>query len=319
MRVRNPKITIGILTMNGLDRLKKIIPSIVSQKYKNKEIVVVDNWSTDGSLDYLRWFKNIKIIENWRNLWYWAWKNILVKESSWEYILMLDNDIELIKKNLLEVLLNEYIRLEKCYFLSPMLVDIDNLEKTIHYWLFNTSIKKSISVKCLQKKKVLSVWWYIWWAVFFEKQKFLDLWKYDEIYPFNLDDYDMSCRAYLQWWNCYVYTKDYCIHHGIESNTNKKTISFKYKYALSGFCRIILKNYSIKNIMIWLPVSILWISIKSIKFSISNRTFWPFIENIKSFFKVLKDLADTLQKRKSIQENRIRKKDSFLKIKPPIL
>jgi GT2 family glycosyltransferase len=55
----------------------------------------VDNWSTDWSIEYLKNFRNIKIIENGRNLWYGAGKNILVKESSWEYVFMLDNDIEL--------------------------------------------------------------------------------------------------------------------------------------------------------------------------------------------------------------------------------
>lgn len=315
--VENPKITIWILNSNWLERLKKVLPSILNQNYENKEILIVDNWSNDWSIEFLKTFTQIKIIENWKNLWYWAWKNILVKNSSWEYILMLDNDIKLPDNDFLNRISLKYKKLNSVFFISPMLVDIDNLSKTTHYWLFNSSIKKAKSIKDLKNLNYILAWWFIWWAVFFEKNKFIELWMYDEIYPFNIDDYDMSCRVYLNWWKCYIDTENYCYHYWIESNKNKKTISFKYKYALCWFLRIILKNYSFKNVIIWLPFSLIWITIKSIKFSIKNKTFWPFMENIKSIFRFLKDLPDTLKQRNIIQKNRIIKENLFLKIKPP--
>ena len=314
---KEPLVTIWILNYNGLHRLKKVLSSILNQKYNNKEILIVDNCSTDGSIEYIKHFPEIRLIENWKNLGYWAWKNILVRESKGEYILMLDNDIELIDDNLISKLLKKYNNLKNCYFLSPILIDIDKKDVTSHYGLFFSSVKKDLSVVKLRQLKTIKVGWFIWWAVFFKKTIFLQLWKYDEIYPFAIDDYDMSCRAYLQWWNCYVDTETYCIHHGIESNINKKTISFKYKYAIPWLTRIIIKNYLLLNLLFWLPIYVCWETIKSFKYGIKARTMWPIIENLKSFLKIIKDLKSTLKERKKIQKNRKVKEDVFLDIKIP--
>ena len=120
-----PLITVGILNCNGLEMLKKTISSIMNQLYEPKEILVFDNGSTDGSLGYLNSLNSVCVIASEVNLGYGAGKNALARNANGAYILMFDNDIELPQNNFIELMLKNYLKLNKPAFLSPLIVDID--------------------------------------------------------------------------------------------------------------------------------------------------------------------------------------------------
>ncbi|MDD5070824.1 MAG: glycosyltransferase, partial [Candidatus Omnitrophica bacterium] len=90
-----PLITVAILNYNGLNLLKQNIPFILDLTYPNKEIIVLDNNSRDKSTAYLKTIKTITTLENKRNTGLSKGKNLLVKEAHGEFILLIDNDIQL--------------------------------------------------------------------------------------------------------------------------------------------------------------------------------------------------------------------------------
>ena len=49
-----PKVSIIIVNWNGLEWLKVCLPSLAKVTYSNLEVIVVDNGSNDGSIEYLR-------------------------------------------------------------------------------------------------------------------------------------------------------------------------------------------------------------------------------------------------------------------------
>ena len=85
-----------ITTHNRLDYLKKAILSVENQTYPNLEIIVVDDSSTDGTMEYCKSKKNIIYIyippENHVNGNYA--RNLGIKNSKGEYIAFLDDDDE---------------------------------------------------------------------------------------------------------------------------------------------------------------------------------------------------------------------------------
>jgi len=86
-------VSIIILNWNRCEELEKTINLIQNQTYQNVEIIVVDNASTDGSLDMLKKnFKNIKLICLSSNLGCEEGFNVGIVNSSGNYILFLDND-----------------------------------------------------------------------------------------------------------------------------------------------------------------------------------------------------------------------------------
>ena len=88
----NPKVSICIPTYNRKDYLKETLDSIFSQTYKDYEIVIVDDGSTDGTEEMIK--KCGKSIS-----YYWqknageaATKNKLVELSNGKFITLIDSD-----------------------------------------------------------------------------------------------------------------------------------------------------------------------------------------------------------------------------------
>ncbi len=50
----NTGLTVIISAWDELENLKRLVPRLLSQNHKNFELIIVDDRSTDGSLDYLR-------------------------------------------------------------------------------------------------------------------------------------------------------------------------------------------------------------------------------------------------------------------------
>ena len=93
-----PLVSVVMLNYNGLKYLKETIPPILELDYPNYEFIIVDNGSTDGSIEFINEFEKIRLIENGENLGYSNGKNIGVWEAKGEYILSLDNDILILNK-----------------------------------------------------------------------------------------------------------------------------------------------------------------------------------------------------------------------------
>ena len=93
-RNAGPNVSIIVLNYNGRHLIGECLDSLRNQTYKNIEIIVVDNGSSDGSADFLneRYKNSITLIENSENLGFAEGNNIGIKASSGDYIALLNND-----------------------------------------------------------------------------------------------------------------------------------------------------------------------------------------------------------------------------------
>jgi riboflavin kinase/FMN adenylyltransferase len=90
-----PKVAVVILNYNGQDWLEKFMPALVTTQYKNLEIIVADNCSTDNSLEYLsNYFPAIKIIKLYQNYGYAKGYNEALKKVDAPYLILLNSDVE---------------------------------------------------------------------------------------------------------------------------------------------------------------------------------------------------------------------------------
>lgn len=86
------KLSIITLTYNKLEYTKAFIESLY--KYtKDFELIIVDNGSTDGTVEYLKTLTNIKTIFNQENLGFSKGNNQGLEIATGEYIGFLNNDI----------------------------------------------------------------------------------------------------------------------------------------------------------------------------------------------------------------------------------
>jgi hypothetical protein len=91
-----PLVSIIILNLNRKDYLEKCLQSIYNNSYKNCEVIVVDNGSTDGSQELVRKkFPYVKLIENSQNLGFGGGNNIGIKNARGDLLFLINNDVVL--------------------------------------------------------------------------------------------------------------------------------------------------------------------------------------------------------------------------------
>ena len=98
MRQKLPLVSINLLTYNAEKYIKSCLGSVFSQTYPNLEILIVDNFSTDETVEYLKGLskkQNLKIIFNKKNVGFAAGHNQGFRASKGDFILCLNQDVVL--------------------------------------------------------------------------------------------------------------------------------------------------------------------------------------------------------------------------------
>jgi len=106
------RILIVIVNYNGKHLLKKNLSSVINTDYKDFDIVVVDNNSSDGSVEYIKKnFPSVKIVESKENLGFGRGNNLGVNTyPNYDAYLFLNNDVSVPRnwlKELVKVMKND--------------------------------------------------------------------------------------------------------------------------------------------------------------------------------------------------------------------
>src|SRR5690349_18848009 len=89
----DPLVSIIVVNFNGRERLAACLNSLARQTYLAREIILVDNNSTDGSIDAVRGeFPNIRIVSLGTNAGFAAGCNAGIVIANGSLIATLNND-----------------------------------------------------------------------------------------------------------------------------------------------------------------------------------------------------------------------------------
>lgn len=109
--IGDPKVSILIPTKDHIEDLNRTITSVINKtSYKNYEIIVIENNSElDDTFEYYekiqKEFSNVKVVKWEREFNYSAINNFGASFATGEYILLLNNDVEVINKEWLTKML----------------------------------------------------------------------------------------------------------------------------------------------------------------------------------------------------------------------
>ena len=93
MADKSPKVSIIIPHWNGIETLSECLESLQKSSYPSYEVIVVDNYSTDGSQDWIKKnHPNINLVENNNNYGYAGGCNRGADTALGDYLLFLNND-----------------------------------------------------------------------------------------------------------------------------------------------------------------------------------------------------------------------------------
>ena len=98
-RLSKPSVGIVILNYNGKKYLEEYLPSVLSTKYPNFEVIVADNASTDDSIEMLKAkFPQVGIIKLNKNHGFAKGYNLALQELEHDYFVLLNSDVKTPKK-----------------------------------------------------------------------------------------------------------------------------------------------------------------------------------------------------------------------------
>jgi len=110
MKSRIPDVSIIITNYNYSKYLARSIRSCLSQNHVNVEVIVVDDKSTDNSLEVVNAFReDIRIIENEENMGVAASSNAGLIESKAQFVIRVDAD--------------DFVNSDMCFFMRRYLIE----------------------------------------------------------------------------------------------------------------------------------------------------------------------------------------------------
>lgn len=91
-----PRVSIVIVTWNGLELIQRCLPSVVDTAYENLEIVVADNASTDGTAAWIEstYPDRVRVVRHPENWAFCRGNNEAIPATSGKYVVLLNNDVE---------------------------------------------------------------------------------------------------------------------------------------------------------------------------------------------------------------------------------
>lgn len=111
--ISNPAVSVIILNLNGRTYLPDCLESLSAQTFRDFEVVIVDNGSTDGSLSLIRKeFGWVRVVALEKNTGFARGNNIGLEASSGIYVVTLNNDT-IAEKDWLKSLIDTAERDEK--------------------------------------------------------------------------------------------------------------------------------------------------------------------------------------------------------------
>jgi len=123
----NPLVSVIVLNYNAGELLLNCIESIKKSAYKNLEIIVVDNISTDKSQETCKEkYPDIKLIQNNENFGYCEGNNIGIREAKGDYIIILNPDT-IVESNWIEELIFAYNKFGDGLY-QPKILSLDKTE-----------------------------------------------------------------------------------------------------------------------------------------------------------------------------------------------
>ena len=244
--MNNIKFSIIVPVYNVEKYIKKCINSILNQTYKNYEIIIINDGSTDKSKKILESYKNIDNIKiiNQTNKGLSVARNIGIKNASGDYLLFVDSD-DYIDNDLLENL-NKNITDEEIIRFQTRTVDESyKVLKEYNEMPFDTMTGNEALVYILKYHFIENTWLYCYNKIYIEKNNF----KFDQGFiheDFGLTPLLLANTKSIKSINYIGY--NYLIRNN--SLSNSKDIN-KVKKKCNDFIELGLRNINIiKNLNI---------------------------------------------------------------------
>ncbi|MEC7936137.1 MAG: glycosyltransferase family 2 protein [Candidatus Neomarinimicrobiota bacterium] len=257
-------VSIIIPHWNGIDILSECIDSLNNTEYSNFEIIVVDNYSSDESVKWLKAnHPKIKIIENDKNYGYAGGCNRGINNSKGDYIVFLNNDT-IHKKDWLSNLVTFMNKHPDCAAVQPKILNYYERDKfdyaggagghmdILCYPFARGRLFLEQEIDNNQYDDDAPCFWASGTAIMVRKEFFLEVEKFDENFFAHMEEIDLCWRLQLKGHNIYVNPKSVIYHKNAVSlpMTSIKKFMLNHRNSLM----MLLSNYKVLTTLYLFPI-----------------------------------------------------------------
>jgi GT2 family glycosyltransferase len=311
-----PLISTVILNWNGKEYLHPCLQSVKGQTYPNIEIILVDNASTDGSIEYIKdLLSDLRLIINYRNIGYGGGNNRGIEEARGRYIFVLNSDTE-IEKRCVELLWECIETDQRIGVTTPKILLYDRRDVIDAAGLTIYPDGLSIGRGRLEPQEKYNqreeVFFGSGCASLFRKEMLEEIGLFDEDFFAYAEDTDLGWRARLARWKSYYVPEAVVYHH----HSKKFGTYSPLKAFLVERNRIWVawKNFPLPILYLW-PFYTLWRYFyqgigaliqrgASGRFGQESSSFLLIFILMKAYLSGLRGLPAILRKRKEVQSKK---------------
>lgn len=256
-------VTVNILSFNRKDELRNTLNKVYEQDYKNIEVIVVDNASSDGSQEMVeREFSSVHLIKLKKNIGIAGW-NEGFKIANGEYVLVLDDD-SYPEEYAIEIAVNEISSNQLYGIIAFSVFNLERKEYETQNFI-EGEVKAFIGCGALIRKTLFSIVGF-----------------YSELFFIYLHEEDFCIRVIDKGYRILFFPKSKVIHLNSKKNrmiNSSKVDKRRYYYGLRNILIFLFLYFNTSKVL----TRMIKISIGRILFGISHGCFFAAINAILSF------------------------------------
>lgn len=237
------KFSFIIVTWNCAEYIESCLMSIFGLAYSNKEVIVVDNGSTDNTTDIVKSFKDVKFV-SYNNPGFGYSCNRAVELSDGDYLFFLNPDTKIVGADLNRLnsflnsktdiavvgskLLWEDGRFQDSYkrFFSPFFSALELFE--FHYYFPNNWLNKKVNYNFEIFNDIKEVDWVIGAGFVVKRDYFEKVGGFDENFFMYFEEIDLCRRIKMIGGKIYFYPFLEIIHY--KGGSSQKTTVRRIEY-----------------------------------------------------------------------------------------
>lgn len=282
------KATIVIPNYNGKHFMEDCLAALKKQNCRDFETLVVDNGSSDGSVEYLRTrYPEVKLIVLYTNTGFSGAVNEGIRASKSPYVLLLNNDTKA-TPDFVGELIRAIEKDEKIFSVSSKMIQMtapDYMDDAGDLFnLIGWGFRRGVAHPVSEYNKEARVFSACAGAAIYRKSCFETIGYFDEKHFAYLEDVDIGWRARIMGWrNTYCPTA--VVQHVGSGTSGSKYNDFKVYLAARNSIYLIYKNMPLLQVILnFLPLLLGWV----LKYSFFKKQGFE-----KAFWKGLKDGIQT--------------------------
>ena len=313
----SPKVSIIIVNYNGKELLQKCLDSLLKVNYDNFEIILVDNNSTDGTVEFVtKNYPSLIIIKLDSNKGFAEPNNIAAKISNGKYLLFLNNDT-VVTPNFISEMVKVMETDKKIAVCQSLLLKPDGSVDSSGDFIDHLGVVYNSKTKIDEIREVSSARGA---SMLVRSDIFEKLDGFDQKFFITFEDVDLCWRSWILGYRVLIIPTSIVYHeggitikkikseiafHGFKNQLAMKITNFEPILAMRNMM-LFFGIYGIRELKIWLDYTISGstkLSSTEYEDNIAPKPSFKVIA--KSIFWILSNYGYLLKKQRTINKNRV--------------